>query len=71
MTARNVLAVVLEDGLESRLRQAIAERGDGMPHVRVVAPARVSPLEWFATDEDAARAEAEVRALENEWSLPR
>ncbi len=34
MAARNVLAVLLEDGRQSRLRQAIAERGYGVPNLR-------------------------------------
>jgi hypothetical protein len=69
VTRRNVLVVLLEDGFESPLRQAIAERGNGAPKVHVVAPASVGPLEWLATDEDAARAEASIRGLEAEWSL--
>ena len=69
MTGRNVLVVLLEDGFESSLRQAIAEREDGTPKVHVVAPASVGPLEWLATDEDAAPTEASVRGLEAEWSL--
>jgi hypothetical protein len=64
-----VLAVLLEDGLQARLGDAIAQLGDGAPHLRVVVPARVGTLEWLATDEDRARAEASVRALEAEWSL--
>jgi hypothetical protein len=64
MAGRNVLAVLLEDGLQSRLRQAIWQRGDGTPTVRAVAPARVGPLESFATDEDDADvSEAAERAL--------
>jgi len=40
-----------------------------LPNVYVVAPAHVGPLHWLATDEQAARAEAGVRALEAEWIL--
>jgi hypothetical protein len=69
VTRRNVLVVLLEEGLESPLRQAIAERGNGTPKVHVVAPSSVGPLEWLATDEDAARAEAFARGVEAEWSL--
>ena len=37
--------------------------------MRVVAPAHVSVAQWLATDEDAARLEAETRVLETEWAL--
>ena len=40
-----------------------------MPVVHIVAPARVGAVEWLATDEDAARTEAELRALQAEWVL--
>ena len=69
MGGRNVLVVLLEDVPRSRLRLAIARRGDGEPNVRVVAPTRLGTLQWLATDEDAARAEADTRALEAEWLL--
>src|SRR5712691_10861925 len=69
MSARNLLVVLLLDGSEEAVRRAVAERADGPLAVRVVAPARVGPLEWLATDEDQARREAEVRALEVEWIL--
>jgi hypothetical protein len=69
MAEKNVLIVLLADAPVSRLRQLVAARGDGKANVRVVAPARVSKLEWLATDEDEARAEAEVRALDAEWTL--
>jgi nucleotide-binding universal stress UspA family protein len=43
---------LLRDEVRARTRDADAE-------IRVVAPAaRVSPLQWLASDEDAARAEA-------------
>jgi CBS domain-containing protein len=64
MASRNLLVVVFEDATGPELRKAIAERADGPPHVRVVAPTRTGLLEWLATDEDRARSEAEVRALE-------
>jgi hypothetical protein len=66
---RNVLVLLLEDDSRSRLRRAIAQRGDGRANVHIVAPTRVGPLEWLATDEDDARAKAAVRALEAEWML--
>jgi hypothetical protein len=69
MASRNLLVVVFGDSIRPELREAIAARGDGQPHVRVVAPMRPGVLEWLATDEDRAHAEAEVRALEGEWLL--
>jgi hypothetical protein len=66
---RNILLVLL-DGLGSAtLRQAVRRRLDEAAHVHVVAPTRVGTLDWLATDEDAARATAEVQALEAEWAL--
>ena len=69
MAERNLLVVLLDDPFELRLREAIEERSGGPQHVRIVAPARLGPLEWLATDEDEARAEAAVRAFEAEWTL--
>jgi hypothetical protein len=69
VASRNLLLVIFEDATRSELREAIAERGDGRRHVRVVAPTRAGLLEWLATDEDRARLEAEGRALESEWIL--
>jgi hypothetical protein len=66
---RNLLVVLLGDASLSELRSAVEERADGMPNVYVVAPAHVGPLHWLATDEQAAREEAGVRALEAEWIL--
>ncbi len=69
MSARNLLVVLLGDGFEAQLRRAVAERSDESLAVRVVAPTRVGPLEWLATDEDDARGEADIRALAAEWTL--
>ena len=66
---RNVLVLVLEDGLEAPLRGVLARRADNVGRVQVVAPARVSTLEWLATDEDGARVEADRRAGVAECSL--
>ena len=68
-TSRNLLLVLLEEESPAALRQAIAKRGDGETTVHVVAPAQLSALQWLATDEDEARAEADARALEAEWLL--
>jgi hypothetical protein len=65
---RNLLIVLLDDPFEIHLREAIEER-DGRTHVHIVAPMRLGPLEWLASDEDASRAEASARALAGEWSL--
>ena len=69
MAAHNLLVLLLEDGHTPQLQQALAERSNGTPSVRVVAPAHVSAAQWLATDEDAARFEAETRVLETEWAL--
>ena len=70
-TSRNLLLVLLEEESPAALRQAITKRGDGDGEttVHVVAPARLSALQWLATDEDEARAEADARVLEAEWLL--
>ena len=60
---RNLLVVLLGDASFAELRSAVEARADGSPHVYVVAPAHVGPLHWLATDEQAARDEAGVRAL--------
>lgn len=69
MAARNLLVLLLEEGHEAQLQHALAARGDGTPSVRLVAPAHVSAAQWLATDEDAARIEAETRLLQTEWAL--
>lgn len=67
-SSRNLLLVLLEEESPAALRQAIAKRGHGETTVHVVA-AQLSALQWLATDEDEARAEADARALEAEWLL--
>ena len=69
VVTRNLLVVLLKDASLSELRAAVEERGGAMPNVYAVAPAHVGPLHWLATDEQAAREEAGVRALEAEWIL--
>lgn len=66
---RNILLVLLEGVSSEPLRQAVRHRLDEAANVQVVAPTRVGMLDWLATDEDAARAAAEVQALEAEWAL--
>jgi hypothetical protein len=65
----NLLVLLFPGASQTAMRQAIAEHSDGEPSVQVIAPTRVGPLEWLATDEDAARSQAETRALEAEWML--
>ncbi len=69
--AKNLLVVLLGDAAPSELRSAVEEHDDGSgpPNVYVVAPMHVGPLHWLATDEQDARDEASVRALEAEWIL--
>jgi hypothetical protein len=69
MEARKLLVVLLADASASELRRAISERWREPPNVHVVAPTRVGALDWLASDEDAARREADIRALEVEWTL--
>jgi hypothetical protein len=66
---RNILLVLLDGVSSPTLRHAVRRRLDEAANVHVVAPSRVGMLDWLATDEDAARATAEVQALEAEWTL--
>jgi hypothetical protein len=66
---RNILLVLLDGVSSGTLRQAVRRRVGEAANVHVVAPTRVAMLDWLATDEDAARATAEVQALEAEWAL--
>jgi hypothetical protein len=66
---RNILLVLLDDVGSGTLQQAVRRRLGTAANVHVVAPTRVGMLDWLATDEDAARATAEVQALEAEWAL--
>jgi hypothetical protein len=61
--------VLLADASQAQLRRAVADRSGDSPSVHVIAPTHVGPLEWLATDEDEARREADIRALEAEWTL--
>jgi hypothetical protein len=66
---RNILLVLLDGVGSPAVRRAVRRRLDEAAPVHVVAPTRVGMLDWLATDEDAARATAEVQALEAEWAL--
>jgi hypothetical protein len=70
MTSRNVLAVVLDEGLENRLRSELARREPPVRRLHVVAPARVGPLDWLTTADDQARRDASGRARRAARSLP-
>jgi hypothetical protein len=54
---QNILVVLLEEGLEEHVREAVGERS-GAARVRVVAPTHAGLLSWYATDEQRDRAEA-------------
>jgi hypothetical protein len=57
---RRILLVVTTPVDEESLRSELVRRGRGVePLVKIVAPARLSRLEWLTNDEDAARADAE------------
>ncbi len=60
MSRRRLLVVTTVGVDESLLRDQVLRRaGAGDAEVKVVAPAaKVSPLQWLASDEDAAREEA-------------
>jgi hypothetical protein len=63
--ARDEKVLVLVLGDEPDLRPLDrALHGTDAANVRLVAPAHVGPLEWYGTDEDAARDEARQRAEE-------
>ena len=63
------MLVLLDGARPAALGRAVRHRLDEAARVHVVAPTRVGVLDWLASDEDDARAAAEVRALEAEWAL--
>ena len=59
---RRILVIANETVAGETLRDQIRERSEGSEvRVRVVCPALVSPMRYFASDEDAGRAQALVR----------
>jgi hypothetical protein len=59
VSAKRLLVVATVPVDESLLRNRVEEHAGPGADVRIVAPAAdLSPLQWLATDEDAARAEA-------------
>jgi len=65
---KRVLVVLVGPVTRAQLEDAV---GDDDPEISVyvVAPSRVGPLEWLATDERRAQGEAAARVLEAEWLL--
>jgi len=66
---RNLLLLLMGDEPPPRLRDAVGRRTPPPARVHLVAPALVSPLDWLASAEDDAYRQAEVRALDAEWTL--
>jgi hypothetical protein len=64
MSPRRLLVVTtVPDAGEAVRERVLRHAGDRETELRIVAPAAdVSPLQWLANDEDAARAEAEDAA---------
>jgi nucleotide-binding universal stress UspA family protein len=64
--ARRLLVVTTVPLEGSTVREQVQEKvGGGDVEVHIVAPAaKLSPLQWLASDEDAAREEAEQTARE-------
>jgi hypothetical protein len=60
MSPRRLLVVTTVPDAGEAVRERVRRHaGDGEAELRIVAPAAdVSPLQWLANDEDAARAEA-------------
>ena len=59
MAPRRLLVVTTVPDAGEAVRSRVLEHAGGEAELRVVAPAAdVSPLQWLANDEDAARAEA-------------
>lgn len=60
MSPRRVLVITTVSGAGDAVRERVLRHaGEDDAELRIVAPAAdVSPLEWLASDEDAARAEA-------------
>jgi hypothetical protein len=65
----NVLLLLVGDADPVWIRAALTARIDAPARIHVVAPAQVRAIDWLATADDNAQREAEVRALEAEWTL--
>jgi hypothetical protein len=71
MSARRILVVTTVPLAGTAVASQVRRRaGDEAAELKIVAPAAdVSPLEWLASDEDAARAEAAEIAEESEEAV--
>jgi hypothetical protein len=69
VAVEDVLLLLVGDADPVWLRRELTRRLDGAARIHVVAPARLRVLDWLATADDDAQREAEVRALEAEWTL--
>jgi hypothetical protein len=69
--ARRLLVVTTVPLEEPVVRERVREKvGGGEAEVHIVAPAaKMSPLQWLASDEDAAREKAEEAARETAEAL--
>ena len=65
MDRKKLLVIATAPVEEEPLRDAVREHAGGDADIRVIAPASdVSPLQWLASDEDAAREKAAGIATE-------
>jgi GABA permease len=63
---RRILVIANETVTGETLRDEIRRRSEGVEaRVRVVCPALVSPMRYFASDEDAGRARAQERLAQS------
>jgi hypothetical protein len=70
MNRKKLLVVTTAPVQEAPLREAVRAHAGGDADIRVVAPASdVSPLQWLASDEDAARERAAGIASEAAQSV--
>jgi hypothetical protein len=69
---RRILVVTTDASDTDAVREQVEQAaGDEAPEVRVVVPAaKLSPLQWLASDEDAARARAAEDAQAAADALP-
>ena len=68
MSGENVLVLVLDEEPDlAAIRGALQGARDAS--VRLVAPTHSGPLDWYATDEDAKRAEAQALATGAERAI--
>ncbi len=69
-TAEKLLVLMLDENPDlAGLREELGRREDA--RVRLVVPAQVGLLDWYATDEDGAREQAESRARDGQRAIAR